>query len=107
MRHGVLTAMIEACSMDGQTPEGEDPTVIYHTSQPDMTAAMVAERHCQFLAEAQQARQLAHLDRGGTRGIATSRFVMAMRNAVARWTNRDRSWRGLWWAERLSMSSKS
>ena len=107
MRPTAPTPMIGACPMDGLTPDGEEPTVTHDMSHPYIKAAMAAERRRRLLAEAEQRRRIAQLDRGHGRRFTRLEVVIALRNDAITWTGRCQAWRATWWHDRLSMSSTS
>ena len=72
-----------------------------------ITGLLAAHRHHRFLADAQQQRRLAQLDRVRGRRPTTSEMVTALRTEVATWSGRYQAWCATTWRERLSMSSRA
>ena len=91
MRHGAPAAMIGACPERGQRRNEEDPTVNL-SLHPSIAYALAAERHGQFLTEAQQARRLIQLDQVRDRDTAAVRVVRAIRVTVMTAAARMESW---------------
>ena len=81
--------------------------MIHSMSHFSIAGALAADQHRRFLAEAQQTRRLAQLDRVRGRGTTESGFITELRNEVATWTGHYQTWRTTWWPDRLSMPSKS